>query len=903
MCFSRQPKMMAHGAWSSWRSRKPYRVAVTPLLVFALLQFSQLFSQSFSVTGSVYATHEETLPAATVSLLKPDSTVVASALTDLDGEWQLSVNSSQKRYILKVSYIGFETLYRNVDITQSSTLDVGKLILKPVSIQLEEVTVTQEREPVIINGDTVQYNTESYQMRRFAKLSELLKRLPGLEVGGDGTITVNGEPLTRVFVGGREISGPALLVYLQSLPAEAIKNIKIFDDYREDRITSSSDFASKGMSLQIQDEFLQATFGSFSTGVGTSGRYHGDAMLNSFKPERQLSLVAKSNNMNDLQLLGDDLTTSEQSTASPGISTTHTGGFNMIQNVSDKMVLSTNYTANFQNTDIDKQLFQRTFFPEGTLSVVQNDSQSSQTGTHIATVGLNVNDSINTLRLNATGTMINAESAGITNRFLSADYITPVAYRNEVDLFANLNNTSINLSGHYKHNFKKTGRSIILNVEAGFFGNELGNRSNNRIDYINQEDRSFEQGSLQRSEAVSYGGSFRYSEPISKFQRLNLTYVVAKRSSESRRSVLSGDEQFLPDFESDVLSDFDFHQAGLDHQFANKKLRTVIGVNVQRALLHRSEPFDQFKLKQTFDNVLPHASLSWMINMYSRVKLQYRTSVREPAAREILPVQPPDNSLIRYLQNVRLVPEYVHELRANLHQLSKRRKGLYFSITSSLRYSGNAITPAISIGDDLIQKIKYVNASQDFRASALVQLGLPVKKLRSEVKASVLGSGNRFATLLNDRTSFVDQYNYGYSFQYQYIHKSSSTFTLAASRSDVQLLTQDNGQTATQGVYQALGLLNLTERLSISSSFYYYVFDLVDDTNRAIPMLNTAISLSLFKRRNGQLRFSGINTLNEQLNASQSAQNNYVEHIVYRNSVGSVYLISFTLNVGKQARE
>jgi len=82
------------------------------------------------------------VPFATAALLRSDSTAVTGVITDNDGKFAMQ-NVTAGDYILRVSFIGYETTYRRVNVPAQSYL--GEINLAESAARLEEVVVTATR--------------------------------------------------------------------------------------------------------------------------------------------------------------------------------------------------------------------------------------------------------------------------------------------------------------------------------------------------------------------------------------------------------------------------------------------------------------------------------------------------------------------------------------------------------------------------------------------------------------------------------------------------------------------------------------------------------------------------------------------------------------------------------------
>ena len=119
-----------------------------PFLLFFLFVFtgSFLFSQNLTVSGFVYdASNGEPMAYEKVRILNTDSSLVAGAVTDLNGFFQIT-KLEKKAYILKISNIQYETAYSKIDFNKGrSIIDVKFDLKKSEGIkEFEEVRVSAE---------------------------------------------------------------------------------------------------------------------------------------------------------------------------------------------------------------------------------------------------------------------------------------------------------------------------------------------------------------------------------------------------------------------------------------------------------------------------------------------------------------------------------------------------------------------------------------------------------------------------------------------------------------------------------------------------------------------------------------------------------------------------------------
>lgn len=98
---------------------------------------------------------------------------------------------------------------------------------KLVSTHQKETMVVQLKPgPVIYKMDTVEYRASAYKVVGNSPMNDLLKKMQGVSVGVDGSITAEGRMVSKVRINGKDVTGGD-----QNLPAGVIANVQMIDDY------------------------------------------------------------------------------------------------------------------------------------------------------------------------------------------------------------------------------------------------------------------------------------------------------------------------------------------------------------------------------------------------------------------------------------------------------------------------------------------------------------------------------------------------------------------------------------------------------------------------------------------------------------------------------------------------
>ena len=261
-----------------------------------------VIAQNFLIQGQVFDTLNLPLPSATVMLLNPvDSSLVNFTVSDAQGRFELK-SADRKEYIFKVSFTGFSIWTRKLLPPEGgSVTDLGKIRMEPENNQLGEVVVEAEKIPVIVKKDTIEYNAGSFKTRPNDNVEGLLKKLPGVEVDTEGTITAQGEEVKRVTVDGKEFFGRDPKLATRNLPADAVDKVQVYDKKSDQAEFTGIDDGQreKAINLELKEDRRHSVFGNVTGGAGTDDRFQVKANINRFNKGDQLSFLGMANNINE----------------------------------------------------------------------------------------------------------------------------------------------------------------------------------------------------------------------------------------------------------------------------------------------------------------------------------------------------------------------------------------------------------------------------------------------------------------------------------------------------------------------------------------------------------------------------------------------------------------------------
>lgn len=864
---------------------------------FFLLLVQIGVAQPLVITGEILAGEDERLPSATVQLMTfDDSTVVANGVTDIYGIFVLTDSLPKARYIFKASYIGFRPAYKDVIVEGNDTVSIGILRLRERAIQLEEVTITERRDPIVMKDDTIEYRVESFSTMPHANVETLLRKIPGLEVGRDGSINAGGAPVVRIYVNGKEVFGDLQLI-TKNLPADAIDKVQVIDDLTEgDRFSlMKSTSTSRAINIQLKPEYQRTRFGSMTGGAGDDERYAAEGKFNHFNKGNQITAIVRSNNINNVDMYAFGTPNALEKVE--GLQTSHSGAINVLKNLSDNFSIYGSYQGVFSENIFDTYLARQTFLSEGVASFSDWNQQTTKALGPQAVGGIQYADSMNSLRMAVSGNLADVTSAGKSIRESESPDLEG-GYTGERDYAIKNMNLGGNALFFYGHRFKRPGRSINIDANYSLNKNSLEDESNNNTHFRNGSVENANQLNDQRNKNYGYSGKVSYTEPLGRRQQIKVFYALSDRASESQINVFDlseGWQKLDAERSNEINSDFRYQQAGITYQFKGKHFTFSAGSELQQSELSRKSLEENVRFDQTFQSILPQSRIEINLSDNARLNIRYNTAVREPSVNELQPLESWTDPLNVYLPNLNLRPEYVHQGHVNFNLSST--KSFFLSATATGTYIDNPITQAVTIDEQQRRSTQYINTGKSHAAAGNVHVTVPLVKLKSNLKVGSFARYQSSVNFINAVESTQNQMSYGGEIAYAYAYNGVFDLSLSGYYNITSLenhIMSPASQIIGEGFNGVLGILAL-KRIRIGSTFSYRrLQNTAVDFDEYFPMMDLALGIFLFKNKAAELSLSGNNVLNQSKSGVQRVGVNFIEQRINQTILGRFYLIRFT---------
>ena len=703
------------------------------LLIVAVL--TALTSMAQHVTGKVIESDsQEPVAQTTVKLLKTDSTLAAGVLTKLDGSFSVKAPSAGT-YILQVTCVGFKAYTKRISAQADKDVKLGTIELKPDAIMLKGATVTGHAAKVTLKADTFVYNAAAFRTPEGSVVEELVKRLPGAEVGDDGSIKINGKEVKKILVDGKEFMTGDTKTAMKNLPTNIIDRIKAYDQQSDlARISGIEDGEEQTvLDFGIKPGMNRGFMTNNDFGIGTQSRYSGRTFNGLMKSDMTLMMMASANNVNDMGFGGGG-GGGRFGMGRQGLTATKMVGLNMNYEKTGKLTLDGSVRWNHNDGDAFSKGNSETFFSSA-LSQFGNSRNQNYTRSNAWDAQIRLEwtpDSMTNImfrpnfRYNSSdGSTVGQNASFSQNPYeievpsvgLITDPLAQIGLidKNIIKNYQKSNSISYsdtkNVGGMLQINRKlnNSGRNLTLVLNGNYSKGDSKSLSNNIVELM-AADSSYQTNRWNITPSTNYSYSARasYSEPIWRRTYLQFSYTYGfsyQKSDRQTFNMLGGDFSGLtPEYrgwdsylgmpgvtleKDDTQSRFSeyknyTHTAEVTLRLIRNSYQFNVGFQVVPQKSHYIQDYTQkiqgqtVRLRadttRTVTNFAPTLDFRWRKSQTSQLRFNYRANTRQPSISDLLDIYDDSNPLAIRRGNPGLKPSFTQSFRLNYNDYFQKHQ-------------------------------------------------------------------------------------------------------------------------------------------------------------------------------------------------------------------------------------
>ncbi len=590
--------------------------SINQKIILFLFSFCCLLStaqpNNETITGTIQGTVidknlQQPIPYATVAIHNGTGKIISGGISTEDGNFIIP-DVPKGHYTIKIQFIGYKTYSQPIEISkQNKDLNLGTISLEEEAEALDDVMIVAERTTIEQKIDRKVINIGKDLTTTGGTASEIMNNIPSVNVDQDGNIALRGNQNVRILIDGKPTNIDATQL-LKQIPSTSIKKIELITN-------PSAKYNPEGMSGIINIILHKNSTIGFNGTINLGLNFDKNARFNS-----SVDLNYKTGRFNFYGNYGNN------------INKNRNGGF---VNRTDE-----NYRTDFIFLDNNKS--------------------------HLFKVGLDyfINDH-NTISVYTNQNLFDGLTTGKTDITFAENDPNNVTQ----NLVSNSDNLGSTYNFDYKHDFKKEGHNIELEIDYNVFENDkddgfgfIGNTSllPNYNDLINND---------RKNTTVNLD----YINPLSETTKLELGYEIRLRRTDNEyQSTL---------FQNSTYSyDRNIHSFYATYGQKFEKWGYQFGARIENyeveAIFNGEKIFED-----DIFTVYPSGYLSYTPGEKNSYQLSYSRRIDRPGLNQINPIREWSTPRIISLGKPSLNPQFTNSIEANYTR--KLGKG---SITSGIFY-------------------------------------------------------------------------------------------------------------------------------------------------------------------------------------------------------------------------
>jgi hypothetical protein len=895
---------------------------VSKLFLFqiCIVSFSfSAYSQRATISGTIQnASDKSAMLGAIVSIQKTtDQQPTNGVMTDGTGEFKFEKVAAGPYYI-KINYLGFKPISKTVEV-ENENIDLGILLLVEDVNNLLEVKVVGQVAMSVQKGDTTQFNAAAFKTAADASAGELVQKLPGVTME-DGKLQAQGEDVQQILIDGKPYFGNDVTKALQSLPAEVIANIQIFNKKSDQAELTGIDDGDdiKTINIVTKANRRRGQFGKISGGYGTDDRYLTGASINLFNEDRRFTVTGLSNNINTTSFTAEP-SSDRGDRPRNGIINTNSIGVNYSDMWSPKIEASGSYAYSHQQS-FGVQTKRQIFISLADSGRVYNENNRSTEKDAVHQANMRIDYKVNKKNRILIRPNLTMRAANDFSYFLgrTENSNSPL---NQTENTANANNNSVNFGNtlFYSHQFDKKGRGLTFRLNTGFStnNNERFRLADNS--YFREPDRSniLNQFTDYNRNGYSWEADFTYTEPVGKFGRIEFQHERGTRYDDSDQrlydySELTGDYTNLNlGLSNTFKSDYMTEETEIGYQFRNDKLRFQIEGEYQWAKLQNDQFFPaELKINRKFNNFLPALRFEYKFSKTNNIELDYRSWTDAPSVNQLQSVFNVTNPLYVRTGNPNLVQSIQNRFRGRYRaQNPENNHNFYAMVESSVipNYIANstltARSPIVLTEIDTLQVgsqlSRPVNLNGYWTIRTFLNFGRPLEAIKSKLSLFTYINHTRLPSLIDSVVNYTST---------SYFRVGVSISSNISENLDFYVSTRSGYNSVQRSLRKTTeNYFNQSTRFRLTWVAWkgiVYRTDLMHQLNTGLSagfntnymIWNMSIGKKIFANQRGEISLNVFDLLKQNISIRRNVTDIFVED-VQSNVLQRYFMLTFTYNL------
>ncbi|MBQ5753574.1 MAG: outer membrane beta-barrel protein [Alistipes sp.] len=848
-------------------------------------------------------------------------------------------------YKCVATFIGYENYTFEFKCTGMPKA-LGNLIMRLKAIGIDAVVKEGVSTRAVMLGDTLRFNADAFKVAVDAEVETLLRKMPGITIS-DGKIEAQGEEVKQIYVDGVEFFGSNIQQVLQSIPAQAVEHIEIYNRLSEAAQITGVDDGEGGKVINIitRQSMKHSAFGKVHIGYGyeptaspeitAKHKYTAGGSVNIFKDDTRVTVMALANNLNKQNLTDDDVAVSNHQNNS---NASRQFSVNSQQGVASAEIFALNYTDRWgarRRAKFEGSVFYNHINAKNDFYI---DRWYDESVAKKDTIHYDQFANPNNHSLKFRGRL---------------DW--RVAKRQKLVLIPTLNyynNSSINrvdttslrwgesgyrwmpsgndgwshtLSGgvyaQYSYKFLKQGRTlmVVASVNSNHNDGDRDYYSNNGKTSKKSPEEATIKYSYTRKLTDSRTTTIRvqptFRERLGRHTTLNLTYRWQAQFRSRDLLSYATDADYVIDTarlnrrsSSSFDGTFIYHQAGVGFRYGKQRNWFSINLMYQNSRLStRNLWSDEGARLRTYHSPIYNATLQWSFDDRNTLRVSANSEVKSPSLWSLIDVYDVSNSQYLSRGNPDLRPFTEHNFFARYTNTSVVH-GTTFMVMAKAQHIQNYIGTDIIYSPETItvdgkkynpiQVTRPINLNGYWSYEGRASIGFPIKWLGSNLNISLGATYSTVPIRLNEANDMMNnltaysQWTLGSNISEKVDFTIDWRGSYSTNRSSLDVLNNDyftHRASANVKVVLPLGFTLTT------SAIFTQFLGITNGYNDSFTLWNASIGKKVL-RNLGEIELCVNDILGQNTSFSRHVWAGYSQ-VRYNTTPGRTFLVRFTYNL------
>lgn len=505
---------------------------------------------------------------------------------------------------------------------------------------------------------------------------------------------------------------------------------------------------------------------------------------------------------------------------------------------------------------------------------------------------------------------------------------------NSLNGYTSSSNTGFSLPNtdlQFRHKFAKPFRTISLDITGSASVND-GDGHTYSVDnfyQLNDSVKLLNQYYKDSLHSFTINPTLSYTEPLSKHMILQLNYSHTYTHSTTINDTydyvdsLKGYDSFDSLFSNSYKFTQNSDQVGLYWRVLEKKWNLSVGSGIQWTTFTSDNTTKDITVGRSYVNLQPTVNFMYNFSSTQHFRLNYSGRMGTPSPSQLQPLTTTTDDVSFQVGNPNLKPQYTQSIRLLYANFNPSTQKVLFATVNASMIHNDIQSESYNISGTDGTSSTYTNLNGTYNLSGYLNYGFPLRIPKSNMNfitnisysqsqtltadSASEAALNEFAHVYTKNTSLGETISWTTNIKKNFDMNISaaSTYAIATHENIAPAGTAKTGNSAfntnlntfTEVVSTEFTAYTNNGWLMAASFDYTYTYTGSPTYNVSAPILTPSIAKQLFKKKNGEIRLTVFDVLNENTSVSKTIQTTSIAYT--RTNVLTRYaMMTFTYNLG-----